>query len=54
MTRALFPALILTASPALAHEGLHFHPHGIQFGWLIAALVGVVAGLSIMWFRGRK
>lgn len=54
MTRILFPALALMAAPALAHDGLHFHPHGIQFGWLAAAAVGVVGGLAISHFRGRK
>jgi hypothetical protein len=37
-------ALILFAAPAHAHEGLHHHPHGIEFGWLTAALIGSVVG----------
>ncbi|MEY4982897.1 MAG: hypothetical protein RIR62_1163 [Pseudomonadota bacterium] len=52
--RTLTPALILSATPALAHDGLHFHPHGIEFGWLVAALLAVVAGGALVWFRGRK
>ena len=54
MTRLLFPALILSAAPAFAHGGLHFHPHGIEFGWLAATVVGLVAGGALSWFRGRK
>lgn len=51
MTRMLFPAMMLLSTPAMAHDGLHFHPHGIQFGWLIAALVGVVGGVILGRFR---
>jgi hypothetical protein len=54
MTRLLLPALILTAAPALAHDGLHFHPHGIENGWIAAALAGLAGGLALSWFRGRK
>lgn len=44
MTRlyALLPALM--ATPVLAHDGAHLHPHGIGIGWaLIAASLGGVA-----------
>ncbi len=54
MSRILFPALILAGAPAFAHDGPHFHPHGIEFGWLAAAAVGLAALGALAWFRGRK
>ena len=56
MSRLLFPALLM-ATPALADTGLHHHPHGIEFGWLVAALIGVagaVGGYVLARLRGRK
>lgn len=50
MIRILLPALLI-GSPALAHDGLHHHPHGIEWGWIIAALVGVAAGLALARWR---
>ena len=35
MTRMLAAMAALAAGPALAHEGLHLHPHGIDAGWLV-------------------
>lgn len=35
-------APILVAYPALAHEGAHLHPHGIDSAW--AFLAGTVLG----------
>ena len=54
MTRALTLGLVFAAAPALAHEGLHHHPHGIEYGWIIAAACGVIGGLVLARFRGRK
>lgn len=54
MSRMLFPVLVLMATPALAHDGFHPHPHGIEYGWIVAALVGLAAGYAISWLRGRK
>jgi hypothetical protein len=54
MTRMLAPLFVVSATPALAHQGLHLHPHGIEFGWLVAALIGAVGGSLISRFRGRK
>lgn len=53
MTRILFPALILAATPAAAHDGLHFHPHGIEHGWIGVALIAVAGFAAVLWFRGR-
>lgn len=41
MARILTPALLVMAAPALAHPGLHHHPHGIGWGWVVAALTGL-------------
>jgi hypothetical protein len=45
--------LLLLASPALAHDGAHMHPHGGE-GWVLAmTLALVVAGLTYL-LVGRK
>jgi hypothetical protein len=54
MFRILTPVLPLMVSPALAHEGLHHHPHGIEWGWVVSALVGVVAVGGAVYARARK
>ena len=53
MTRLLFPALLI-ATPALADEGLHHHPHGVEYGWIIAAALCGVGGYVLARVRGRK
>lgn len=53
MIRILLPALLI-GTPALAHVGLHHHPHGIEFGWIVAAAIAVVAGLAFATWRMRK
>jgi hypothetical protein len=52
MFRILLPALLI-GTPALAHDGLHHHPHGIEQGWVVAAAVALGAGLVLAW-RRRK
>lgn len=54
MARLLAPVLTFTALPALAHDGFHPHPHGIELGWIVAALVGAAGGAAFVWLRGRK
>lgn len=49
MNRILFPALLM-AQPALADEGLHHHPHGIETGWIVLALAAAALG----WFAARQ
>lgn len=53
MSRMLFPFALL-ATPALADTGLHHHPHGVEFGWIAAVLVGVLGGVVIARLWGRK
>ena len=53
MSRILFPALLI-ASPAMADPGLHHHPHGVEYGWIAVALLGVLGGLVIARLWGRK
>ena len=47
-------APLLAAAPALAHEGAHLHPHGIDAAWLFLALpvIGAVVALAVV--RSRK
>lgn len=56
MARILAPtfAFAFAALPAFAHDGFHPHPHGIELGWVIAALIGVAGGYALSWYRGRK
>lgn len=54
MARLLFPALLM-ATPVLADEGLHHHPHGIEYGWIIVAALCGVGGYALAWIkRDRK
>ena len=48
------PMLALLATPALAHEGLHHHPHGVEFGWLSAALIGSIVGGGVVFAALRR
>jgi hypothetical protein len=54
MSRLTLLVLPLLATPALAHEGLHHHPHGIEFGWLTAALLGSVVGGGLVFAALRR
>ncbi len=56
MSRMTCLVLPVLASPAFAHEGLHHHPHGIEFGWLTAVLLGSVVGGGMVYalLRRRK
>lgn len=47
-------APILLAGPALAHEGAHLHPHGIDSAWVFLAgtLLGGVAVAALV--RARR
>ncbi len=53
MTRLLFPALLI-ATPVLAHDGQHHHPHGVEYGWIILAALCGVGGYVLAKVRGRK
>jgi hypothetical protein len=55
MSRLSLLVLPLFATPALAHEGLHHHPHGVEFGWLFAVVIGsILCGGAILAVRRRK
>jgi hypothetical protein len=47
-------APIVLAGPALAHEGAHLHPHGIDGAWLFLAgtLLGGIAVAAVV--RARR
>lgn len=42
------------ATPALAHEGLHHHPHGVDILWAVLALAAGIAIMGLSWLRGRR
>lgn len=46
--------LMVLATPVMAHEGLHHHPHGIEYGWIVAGAVGVVGGFVLARIGRRK
>ena len=48
-------APILIAGPALAHEGAHLHPHGIDGAWafLAGTLLGGVAVAALIRTRRK-
>ncbi len=52
MIRILFPVLLL-AAPAMADEGLHHHPHGVEYGWIAAVLAGVLGILVLRLWRRK-
>jgi hypothetical protein len=51
LTAFSLPALVALASPAMAHEGAHLHPHD---GGLWLGVVAVLAGLGLIAFKVRK
>ena len=51
LTAALIPAI--AAAPALAHEGAHMHPHGVD-AWTVAlVLLGITCAAIVIW-KARK
>ena len=54
MSRLTLLVLPLFATPALAHDGLHHHPHGIEFGWLSAAVIGSGVGGGLVYALRRR
>lgn len=54
MKKLLFPLAMLTAAPALAHEGAHMHPHANDPAWGAILLALAVAGVAVLLVQGRK
>lgn len=54
LKRLAFLAPVLVAAPALAHEGVHLHPHGIDAAWLFLALPVIGAAAALAALRSRK
>ncbi|MGH1354003.1 MAG: peptidase M23 [Thalassovita sp.] len=52
LSTAILTALI--ASPALAHDGMHLHPHANDASWLPLLAGSVAVGLAAMIAWGRK
>ncbi len=51
------PALILTATPVLAHPGAHVHPHDGAHWLVVASALGLIVmagGLAVARSRSRK
>lgn len=45
--------LILFTSPALAHDGIHAHPHGAE-GWIVGLVLLVIAAVGVSVAKVRK
>ena len=45
--KKLAPFFALIASPALAHDGAHIHPHGVEALPLIPAVLTIAAGALV-------
>jgi hypothetical protein len=45
---------LFVGGSAFAHDGPHLHPHGIEYGWIIAAAAGLAVGYVVARIRGRK
>jgi hypothetical protein len=52
MRIAIF-VLATVPSAVFAHDGFHHHPHGIDYGWIIACAVGLVGGYAVSYAKGR-
>lgn len=53
--KALFAALAaLSPAPALAHEGVHMHPHVSDPVWLPFLLLGVAGTGAVAYARARR
>ena len=46
--------LALIPAEAFADIGLHQHPHGIGYGWIIACAVGVCGGYALSFGKRRE
>ncbi len=44
-----YALIVITFLPTavMAHDGFHVHPHGMELAWVLAAVIGVVAGCVI-------
>ena len=45
--------LLLLASPALAHDGIHAHPHGLE-GWIVGFALLVIAAVCAVAVKVRS
>lgn len=39
---------------AFAHVGVHHHPHGVEYGWIIACAVGICGGFAVSFVKSRR
>ena len=45
--------LVVLASPGLAHDGVHAHPHGVE-GWIVGLALLVIAAAGVIAVKVRK
>lgn len=50
--RYALPLMVL-ASPALAHDGIHAHPHGLE-AWIVGLALLVIAAAGVLAVKVRK
>lgn len=54
MKTVLATALALAAVPAMAHDGAHMHPHGLESVWLYALVALVASAVTSLAVRARR
>ncbi|MBC7155766.1 MAG: hypothetical protein H5U19_14415 [Rhodobacteraceae bacterium] len=52
--RYVVAALLLLPTAALAHDGAHHHPHGVEGLWIGTAAVLAAGAVGYWLARGRK
>ena len=52
MKKILTLVAAMTPAFAFADSGLHQHPHGLEYGWVVLALLAGLVGYALA--RGRK
>lgn len=53
MSRMLFAFTLVAATPAIAHDGAHLHPHGAE-SWLALVAVALIAAAGTIAWKNRK
>ncbi len=54
MKTLIAAAISLTATSAIAHEGAHMHPHGMESAWGYALVALLATGATLLAVRARR
>ena len=53
MIRIYAPALSLLATPVIAHDGAHLHPHGAGNALTLVLALVLIAAASALWMTRK-